>query len=281
MGRKETNAAWTKDRDRTHDGSHKPLDYSNLNAFVSASRNLALQLLTKMGVRWKVSIEGPMTESQIMRSMQRNSSPRGFTIFELLIVMALMGIMATLFAPNFLRLVHRAKLTGTAQKMEVVMRTARQNAIRYNAQAVVRINQATEEVIAFVDVDGVNIGDPPDGIFNPIAGQPHRATDWEFSRMTLPNSVNFDVPAADPDGGTVVFGFANTQMPVPVPDVAIFLPDGSAESAGAFRIGDLFNNFLEVRVAPRLTARVSTRKFSDADNAWHVRNETGKPWKWN
>jgi prepilin-type N-terminal cleavage/methylation domain-containing protein len=218
-----------------------------------------------------------MTESQIMRPMQRNSSPRGFTIFELLIVMALMGIMATLFAPNFLRLIHQAKLTGTAQEMEAVMRTARQNAIRYNVQAVVRINQATEEVIAFVDVDGVNIGDPPDGIFNPIAGQPHRATDWEFSRLTLPNSVNFDVPAGDPDGGTVIWQFT----PVAGENVAVFRPNGSVQTAGAFRIADLFNNFLEVRVDPPLTGRVSTRKFSDADNAWHIRNQTGKPWKWN
>lgn len=212
-----------------------------------------------------------------MRSIHQHSPRRGFTIFELLIVMALMGIMATLFAPNFLRLVHRAKLTGTAQKIEVVMRTARQNAIRYNAQAVVRINQATEEIIAFVDVDGINVGDPPDGIFNPIAGRPHRSTDWEFSRQTLPNSVNFEAPPGDPDGGNVIWRFT----PIGADNVAIFEPNGSATTEGAFRIADLFNNFLEIRVEPRLTGRVSTRKFSDADTEWHIRNETDKPWKWN
>jgi len=217
-----------------------------------------------------------------MRSIHRNSSRRGFTIFELLIVMAIMGVMATLFAPNFLRLVHRAKLTGTAQKMEVVLRTARQNAIRYNAQAVVRIDQTTEEIIAFVDVDGVNIGDPPDGIFNPIVGRPHRATDWEFSRQTLPNSVNFEAPAADPDGGNVIWGFDNSFWLGTLPDdIAIFEANGSVIRQGAFRLADLFDNYLEIRVAPPLTGRVSTRKFSDVDSEWHIRNETGKPWKWN
>lgn len=212
-----------------------------------------------------------------MRSNHRNSPPRGFTIFELLIVIALIGIMSTLFAPNILRLVHRAKLTGMAQKTEVMLRTARQYAIRYNVQAVVRIDQVSEEVIAFVDVDGVNIGDPPDGIFNPIVGRPHRSTDFELSRMTLPNSVDFDAPAADPLGHGVISDFT----PVAGEFVAVFRPNGAAVNRGAYRFGDPFGNFLEVRVDPPLTGRVRTLKFSDADVEWHIRNETGKPWKWN
>ena len=210
-----------------------------------------------------------------MRSIHRNSSHRGFTIFELLIVMAIMGVMATLFAPNFLRLVHRAKLTGTAQKLEVTLRSARQAAIRYNVQAVVRINQVNEEIIYFVDVDGVNIGDPPDGVFNPIAGRTHRSTDWEVSRTALPNSVNFEAPPGDPDGIIAFF------TPIAGENVAVFRANGSVIDEGAFRLADLFDNYLEVRVAPPLTGRVSTRKFSDADAEWHIRNETGKPWKWN
>lgn len=217
-----------------------------------------------------------------MRSNHRNSPPRGFTIFELLIVIALIGIMSTLFAPNILRLVHRAKLTGMAQKTEVMLRTARQYAIRHNVQAVVRIDQVSEEVIAFVDVDGVNIGDPPDGIFNPIVGRPHRSTDFELSRMTLPNTVNFDAPAADPDGGNVIWRFDNSVRVGTLPDdVAIFESNGSVITPGAFRLADPFDNYLEIRVAPPLTGRVRTRKFSDADVEWHIRNETGKPWKWN
>lgn len=217
-----------------------------------------------------------------MGSNQRNRSRTGFTIFELLVVIAFMGIMATLFAPNILRLIHRAKLTGVAQQTEVLLRTARQSAIRYNTRAVVSIDLATEEVIAFVDVDGVNLGDPSDGIFNPVVGQPHRATDFELSRYTLPNSVNFQAPATDPLGHGAISGFVNS-VPEPLlpDDIAIFEPNGSAITAGAFRFADLFNNFLEVRVAPRLTGRVRTLKFSDADVEWHIRNETGKPWKWN
>ncbi len=157
------------------------------------------------------------------------------------------------------------------------MRTARQNAIRYNAQAVVRIDQTTEEVIAFVDVDGVNIGDPPDGIFNSIAGQPHRATDWEFSRQTLPNTVDFDAPAADPYSDGAISGFSDRAGD----KVAIFQSNGSVEDLGAFRLADPFDNYLEVRVDPPLTGRVRTLKFSDADAEWYIRNETGKPWKWN
>ncbi len=211
-----------------------------------------------------------------MRSSQRSSRSPGFTLFELLIVIALIGIMSTLFAPNFLRLVQRSKLTGMAQQTETLMRLARQSAIRYNAPAVVRADLVGEQVIAFVDMDGPGVGTGSDLVFNPVAGQPHRATDFELARYTLPAGVTFDAPAADPDGGDPVFGFTT----VGSDDVAVFRPDGSADAAGAFRLADRFGNFLEVRVEPPLTARIRIRKFDEDDVAWYIRNETDKPWKW-
>jgi prepilin-type N-terminal cleavage/methylation domain-containing protein len=212
-----------------------------------------------------------------MRSIHRNSSRRGFTLFELLIVITLIGIMSTLFAPNFLRLVQRSKLTGMAQQTENLMRMARQYAIRHNVPAVVRADLTGEQVIAFVDVDGPNLGTPSDLIFNPVAGQPHRATDFELARYILPSAVYFDAPAADPFGDGAISGFLPA---VAGENVAVFRPDGSADSAGAFRFADAFGNYLEVRVDPPITGRVRIRKFDDVDVAWYIRNETDKPWKW-
>ncbi len=211
-----------------------------------------------------------------MRSSREDRSPRGFSLFELLIVIALISIMATMMAPNFLRLVQRSKLTGMAERTSVLMRLARDSSIRYNSPSVVRADLDEGYVVAFVDVDGVALGDPPDSIFNPLAGQPHRSTDFEIGRYSLPSRVSFDAPAADPDGGDPIFGFT----PVADESVAVFRSDGSAADSGAIRFADPFGNFLEVRVEPETTGRVRIRKFNDDDIKWYFRNESGKPWEW-
>lgn len=209
-----------------------------------------------------------------MRSIRQKRSPGGFTIFELLIVITIIGVMATMVAPNFLRLVQRSKLTGIAQETTILMRLARQYAIRYNTPAVVRADLVNGNVIAFVDVDGVALGDVPDSIFNPIAGQPHRATDFEIARYALPSRVNFVAPPADPDGPIYKF------TPIAGENVAVFRPDGSVLNEGAIRFGGPFGNYLEALVSPQFTGRVQVRKYNNDDDEWHRRNETGKPWEW-
>lgn len=213
-----------------------------------------------------------------MRSIRRNRSHQGFTLFELLVVIALISIMATMSIPNFLRLMQRSKLTGITQETSLLIRMARDYAIRYNTDTVVRIDLNTDEVIAFVDIDGVLPGDISDGIFNPIAGQPHRTTDWELARYQLPNRVTFDAPAADPypGGGNSVWEFT----PIGAENVAVFSSDGSADTRGAFRFADAYGNFLQVRVEPAATARVRIEKFHDGDVEWYFRNQNNKPWEW-
>jgi len=213
-----------------------------------------------------------------MHPNRRHRFPEGFTLFELLVVIAIISIIATMATPNLLRLIQRSKLTGIAQESSLLMRMARQHAIRYNTRTVVRADLTTNEVIAFVDVDGVLIGDPSDQIFNPIAGQPHRSTDWEVARYQLPSRVSFDAPAADPlpGGGGPVWQFTD----VAGEKVAVFLPSGAADERGALRFADAFGNFLQVRVEPAATGRVRIEKFHDGDVAWYSRNETGKPWEW-
>ena len=209
-----------------------------------------------------------------MRRSSRRRLHSGFTVIEMIVVVAVIGIMATIGIPNLLRVIHRAKLEGIARETSSLMQRARSESVRQNVPTVVRFDFARSEVVAFADVDGPTVIDPPDMIFNPVAGQPHRATDYEIGRYGLPNNVLFVAPTGDPADRVEAFTPNGTES------VAIFDPNGSIRATGAVRYGDQRGNFLEIRVAPAATARIEMRKWDPELSDWQTRNEGDKPWVW-
>lgn len=215
-----------------------------------------------------------------MPSRERRRGPAGFTIVEALLAVAIIGIASALLLPTLQQLIHSSKIRGICRTTAAQMRKARFEAIKRGVPSVVRIDPATREVIAFVDVNGPALTDLSDGIFNPVAGQPPGATDFELERVLLPPGVDFIFQATS--GLASVDGFSNTGNPDPPDDQAIFLPDGSINDAGAFRFGDQRGNFLEVRVDPPATARIEVRKWTDeAGGVWRSQGEGGATWRWN
>jgi len=192
----------------------------------------------------------------------------------MIVVVAIVGIMATLGLPNLIRVIHRAKLDGIVRETSVLMQRARSESVRQNVPTVVKFDFATNEVVAFADVDGVAAGDPSDLIYNPVAGERHRTTDYEIGRYRLPNLIQFQAPAADPDGPVRDFSDAGPDK------AALFDPDGSIRETGSIRFADQRGNFLEVRVTPAATARIQVRKWDLDLNAWRTRNQGDKPWVW-
>jgi hypothetical protein len=214
--------------------------------------------------------------------MTRNSGARkagGFTLVEAILVVAIVGIASALLLPAMQQLLHTSKMRGICRSTSAQLRKARFEAIKRGVPCVVRISPASREIIAFADVHGPALTDLPDGIFNPVAGQPPGATDYELERVVLPAGISFRF-LADMDLDSVD-GFTNTGNPDPPDDQAIFLSDGSANDSGAFRFGDQRGNYLEVRVDPPATARIEVRKWSDADGVWRSQGEGGTTWSWN
>ncbi len=199
-----------------------------------------------------------------MRQRHRNAA--GYTLLEVFVVLAIIGLVSSLAFPALQQFIHRNKILGIARSAGMLMREARYEAIKRGVPCLVRADGATGEVIAFADVDG-------DLTFNPDPLETtFRATDYELRRYALPSGIAFDGPLAQPP----VFGF--TGIPGLPWNAAVFQTDGSIRTLGGIRFGDQRGNYLEVRVEPAATARVWVRKWDGAN--WLAQAEGGKTWEW-
>lgn len=197
-------------------------------------------------------------------------SARGFTLVELLVVLAIAALVLTLSIPALLDLVARQRLEGEARELTLLLRRARQEALTRGLPAVVERDGGDFQ--AFVDLHGPALTDPPDGLFNPVGGQPFRATDFEIGRQPLDDEVANEGPSSAPgtSGLTGVGGEAK----------AVFDPDGSIRDTGSFFFADVRGNYLEVRIEPRATGRVALYKYDPVDATWRANGEGGKSWEW-
>jgi type II secretory pathway pseudopilin PulG len=208
--------------------------------------------------------------------LRASSHTAGFTLVEMVVMMTTLAIAATMGMPALLNYMQRAKLEGAAHQMVMMLHTTRLEAITRGAPSVVAIDEDSGDLVAFVDVDGATSTAPPDGLYNPIDGDPYKQTDYELGRFRLPSGVKL----ANPDGDLgidSVDGFVN---PAPIPaHLAYFAIDGTVADDGAFRIADARGNFLEARIAATTTARVELRKWDGS--TWREQGETEEgAWTW-
>jgi prepilin-type N-terminal cleavage/methylation domain-containing protein len=183
----------------------------------------------------------------------------GYTLVEILVVLALAGVMSSVGIPLFKQMIHRTKLEAIARETAVFMQASRLSAIRESRTARVRVDTATARILAFVDEDGDGLQDIDEASLG---------SNW------LPSGVVF----AEPSGQTGIDSVLDFEIDT---DVAIvsFNPDGSVASTGAVRFADSHDNFLEVAVASRTTGQIEVRKWNGT--TWATPGEGGKQWQWN
>ena len=207
----------------------------------------------------------------------RTLVPRGgFTAVEMLIVIVITGVLALMGVPLLQSIIHKTKMEGQLGKTSFLFHVAKSESVKQNFNTVVRIDPAARQITAFVDLNGAALGTAPDGVFNPIAGEPRNTTDYELATYDLPSGIEFEGPGATP----IVDGFTTVDNNGTDEQVAIFISDGSIVDIGAFRVGDRRDNFFEIRIAPQGTARVQVRKYDPDEDDWFEQGEENRVWEW-
>lgn len=203
--------------------------------------------------------------------MKKPARVRGFTLIEMLVVMAVMLALIALGIPALQTALHQSKIRGIVQETTVLMRLARIQAIKRSAQSVVQIVPSTGagdpgHVQAFLDLDSDSrLG----------------ANDTMIGTLTLPSGVIFEDCKSNTDKNSVD-GLSGD--PNGGPNILIFQADGSIPSTGGatvggFRLNDPYNNCMEIHVEPAATARIEVRKWNGT--AYVPSGDNGKAWTWN
>ncbi len=231
----------------------------------SVGRAVRLPVVEEAKMRIRLPNPGVTRNPPAMRSTA------GFTVLEIAIVLAILLIIAAVGFPALQTAMRRAKLEGYARSTDFMIRKARLEAIKTGRQVGVHVDIVNRIVYSFIDTDNSCDPSPGEGVLT-------AATNGVGNELLL---------FAGPNASPAIDGFNNLtpSCPPAVPSGAgggwvIFRSSGEAVESGGFRFGDPNGNFLEVRVAPKATGKVSLLKWNSSTNTWLENNKGGKVWAW-
>jgi prepilin-type N-terminal cleavage/methylation domain-containing protein len=138
------------------------------------------------------------------RLVMKNS---GFTLIELMIVIAILGIMSTFTIVKFLHWLPRYRLSSAVSSMHCTLQLARVAAVNKNSTVSVLFSPGTNTCSAFLD-NGDGGGTPDDGLQN--------GSEKIVRRIYLPAGVDLK----DPTFGSML-QFNNRGMPNAAGDVVV------------------------------------------------------------
>ena len=201
----------------------------------------------------------------------------GFTLIEILVVLAILGILLTFGLPALDRTMHRGRLEGMAREAATLMQIARFESIKKSVPARVAFDYTTDSIYAYADLDEA---DGP--VYNP-------AVDRDLGSFSLPQGVHFwAAEDSGPEQSYALDQFDDGNIcpgSCPAGGWAEFKSDGSATKNGAVRLGDERGNFLEVRVVTYATGRIEIGKWDPVKspangNKYYPPGDNGAVWQW-
>ena len=179
---------------------------------------------------------------------------RGFTAIELMIVLAIMGIMLVAAAPSFVQFTRNSRIKSGAQIVVSALRTARSHAIKRRKRCAVLFNMDADNVGY-----AVKIYWDPDGY---VKGGSE--TNWK----TLPKTIIMAERATTP---LSKYNVTTDDVPFPhdtsnaYPDIKyiIFKPTGAASFSGATKridVSDINRNDTSYIEITGITGRIKTSR---------------------
>ncbi|HVT57896.1 MAG TPA: prepilin-type N-terminal cleavage/methylation domain-containing protein [Thermoanaerobaculia bacterium] len=207
----------------------------------------------------------------------------GFTLIEILLVMALALILMLIGFPALNKMISRSKIEGAARQTEAFLRLSRYEAIKRGVATGIRADFTKNRLLVYVNADNkFKVGN------NPVLAQyvlPQGVAFWSAQDAGADGSnALINVKNKDASGGEILFDSTGAQ---------ISSVDGSS-GAGAvgFNFGDPAGNFLQVRITTPSTGNMELLKWTasvsscSADlqangGCYTLNGQYGKQWSWN
>ena len=168
-------------------------------------------------------------------SNQGSRTERGFTLIEMLVVVAIMGMILAISIPTLRRSLVRAELLGEVKMLRAAVSVARINAIKQSRTVVLRIllDDAAQNggmVHAWIDEDDDGVAD---------------AGEEDIGRWRMDDDITLS-----PDAGLQLRGLSGTELGI------VFLPSGATIAniggtvvgAGAVVVSDYTLNRIRISV---------------------------------
>lgn len=165
----------------------------------------------------------------------------GFTIVEVIIVIALLAIMTAVGIPNYLSWLPDIRLKSAARNLKSDMMLVQQRAIRLNANVAIVFTPGTQNYVIFVD-NGAGGGAPNDWTRN--------GTEELMKSETMPNEVTMDLAA---------FGAAAEQR-------VRFNGRGLPNESGEVRLSNTKNIIRRINLS--ITGRATIDLSADGGGTW-------------
>jgi prepilin-type N-terminal cleavage/methylation domain-containing protein len=193
----------------------------------------------------------------------------GFTLLETTIVLAVIGLFASLAAPNLVRATSRTRVAAATAEIRAGLADARSTAVRFNANTALRFETSPAGTFCRVYRDGDG-----DGV---LTADIQTGTDRPHGPLRQLGSPGFGVefgfpPGARPrDPGTPGSRLRDLNDPIRFnrSNLASFDPFGSA-TPGSVYLTDGIAELQVVRVYGR-TGRVRVLRWDEGADAWSER----------
>ena len=178
---------------------------------------------------------------------------RAFTAVELMIVLAIMGIMLVAAMPSFVQFTRNSRIKSGAQMVVSVLRTARSHAIKRRKRCAVLFNMDASNVGYAVKI----YWDPPTSGRASTYPEGGSVTAWK----TLPKTI-----IMTPAQGTTLLNCVNIPFPndtdtiEPTIPAIVFKPTGGATSSRTIEVSDINRNDTSYIAIQMITGRIKTSR---------------------